>query len=192
MRFFATAGVVSAFAGGLTYASEYFQAFGLSLIELDIGYFETIEYVIYLLQTPWVILVALLGLVISSVLVFGIRYVGKKAGLYFAFPMLFVFVTGASMYYGDQTAKQDVMRIINGERGSFVVCVFRAKADIRPGWRKSFYKATDERRVTKIFETEQMMYVFVVPSKPRSTTYGEYHSFHKSDISTCRVTGHQL
>ena len=116
MRFFATAGVVSAFAGGLTYASEYFQAFGLSLIELDIGYFETIEYVIYLLQTPWVILVALLGLVISSVLVFGIRYVGKKAGLYFAFPMLFVFVTGASMYYGDGTDQNPAIHLYTHER----------------------------------------------------------------------------
>ncbi len=52
LTFFATAGVAGFFLTGFVYANEYYHSFGLSLLEVDLGYVETVVIGAYPLRDP--------------------------------------------------------------------------------------------------------------------------------------------
>ena len=111
MKFFGVAGTVSLFLSGFTYASVYYQKFGLLLVELGIGYLETIEFVVYLFSDHWVPTFGAICIAIVSFLVMiAVRYRLGNMGVYIAVTPLFLIVPASQCTMAARKLSQTVRR----------------------------------------------------------------------------------
>lgn len=189
MKFFAIAGIAGVFLAGYSYANEYFDFFGLSLHEVDIGYLETIEFVTYLLQDYGVVLGGIGIVTVFSLAVSWARYGFGNFGFYLAIAVLFLVVSSLAVYSGTLKAKDDAAEFVMGSHGRVTYCVLRSGADFSEEFKRSFKQVTLEHRMVKIIETSTTMYLFVVPSELKEDHHGDSIGIQKTDISHCRVAG---
>ena len=190
MRFFTIAGIAGVFLAGYSYANEYFDYFGLSLHEVDIGYLETIEFVTYLLQDYGVVLGGIGIVTLFSLAISWARYGFGNFGFYVSIAVLFLVVSSLAVYSGTLKAKDDAEKFVKGTHGRVAYCQLKSSADFSADFRHSFERVTREHRVIKVIETSTTIYLFVVPTNLNEENYhGDSIGIQKGDISHCRVAG---
>ena len=189
MRFFSIAGIAGVFLAGYSYANEFFDYFGLSLYEVDIGYLETIEFVTYLLQDYGVVLGGVGIITLFSLAVSWARYGFGNFGFYLSVAVLFLVVSSLAVYSGTLKAKDDATKFVKGSHGRVTYCRLKSSADFSEAFRRSFERVTSAHRVVKVIETSTTMYLFVVPSELKEDYHGDSIGIQKADISHCRVAG---
>lgn len=196
---------------GYVYWGAYFRAFGLSISEVDISYFQAIFHVFAILQdSP-----SLLPLPLFGVAGFGLLFLYRKYIPDTLYYFLFVFVFAGYFYLvwfsAKTTAVIDSDKMKAGLHGRITICELKKDAGFSDDFLETFDKATWNAKVRKLHETDSTLYLvadtrpgFLVSSTtPENAEPGEevepdeeadevdrlggVYSFNKSDVIYCHT-----
>ena len=201
MTFFAGAGVAGAFLTGFVYTNEYYHSFGLSLMEINIGYVDAAAIGTYLLRDPWMFIGALIVVTVASFSVALARRHFDDLGFYLSVALLFIVFCYVAMHIGGASADHYSAKVIYGSGGTRANCVLRSPAKFPKEFRKYFQEMTELGKVRKIIATDEAIYLsFVippsresppesVPESPPENRHGRSFEINKSDVLYCRFDG---
>lgn len=186
LKFFILAGFGGLFLVGYSYVNRFYDRFALALHEVDVGYLETLEYVAYLFGRDDIALIAIAIAALASLIVAGARILLGDLWFYPVVLALFVLLAFVAAQGGAYKANSYADRLIRGEVGRPAYCAIRQDVDFPPRVKESFDDITKRGLVRMLHQTEEMVYLFVVP-QDSGASHGEHLAFQRDDLSHCRV-----
>ena len=189
MKFFAGAVVAGTFVAGFVYTNEYFHSFGISALEIDVGYAQAAAFGTYLLRDVSVFIAAIFSVAIASIVVALSRYRFGNFGFYLSVAVLFVVLFYLAVYLGDATAERHSASVIDGSTGTIATCTLRTDVDFPDRFREKFESMTSKGSVRKIITTDDTIYLSFAIANPPEGYHGRSFALKKSDILYCRFDG---
>ena len=186
LKFFATSAVAGLFLAGFVYTIEYYNSFGLSALEVDVGYFEAAAYGTYLLNERSTFLAVLLTVIAASLIVSFARFRFGDLGFYISIVVLSICLCPLAVYLGDTIAKKHSSSVLTGLSGTIANCTFSSHADAPKEFRDLFRSEQARGTVRKVIATDRTIYFVFADPNYEEGTRGTTYAIKRTDINYCR------